>query len=351
MGKGKRDQGIETAVIGGLPDAYARESGDVLAAVLANSRDSILLLTVDGIIEYASGGATVLLDCPVLDKAIGRPWIGFWPPDTRDKVIDAVEGAGSGNRTEFEAKTSPSDHEPCWWEVAISPVRDAGGAVTHLLAVATDVSGRKLVMRDERRRREEAEREASHAGAVAQEMRHRLKNQLAVVGAVAKLLARHSASALELAAKLQDKLIAIARAQDILISAHDTGLTAPHAVNEVLRASGAGDRVEVREIPDVDLPQESVQQLALILSELQTNALKYGALAQDGGRIELSGRLRDAVLELSWCERCATQISPSTQSNGGFQLIKRLGSAGRSQPAISWHDDGIQVDFYVRIAS
>ncbi|WP_375289158.1 sensor histidine kinase [Qipengyuania sp.] len=333
---------------GGLPHSYHRESGDVLDAVLSNSRDSILLLTVGGSIEYASGGAAALLGCPKLEKALGTPWLDYWPVEARDSVRQAVDAAGEGRRVEFTAATRSGGEEGCWWDVAISPVRDSSDAITHLLAVATDVTGRRRVVRDERRRREEAERNASRAGDVAREMRHRLKNQLAVIGAVAKLLARHTHDAKDLAKKLEDKLISLARAQDILFFAGDDTFSAEKAVKEVLNASGAGDQVTVADIPEVPLPQEAVQQIALILGELQTNALKYGALSQGGGRIELSGRMTDGVLQLIWREHCAGIIAPSGAENGGILLVKRLGSAGQSRPDITWHEDGIQVTFYVR---
>lgn len=336
------------AARGGLPDRYQTESGDVLDAVLANSRDAILLMDVDGVIEYASGGARRLLNRPQTDDALGTAWQAYWPGDAQDRLLEAFDDARGGERTEFEGHTVGPDDQACWWQVAISPVRDTGGTITHLLAVATDVTGRKRV-RDERRLREEAEREADRAGDIAREMRHRLKNQLAVIGAVAKLLARHSDDTRELALKLEDKLVSLARAQDIVTLHRDKPIAARDAIEQVLEASGAGDQVRVGHVPEVELPQESVQQLALVLGELQTNALKHGALVCDGGQIELSGEIVDQVLEVRWHEHCALPVSAPEKGNGGFQLISRLGSAGSKKPVIGWNDHGIEVDFYVRL--
>ena len=117
----------------------------------------------------------------------------------------------------------------------------------------------------------------------------------------------------------------------------------------MIRTSGAGERVEVAGMPERDLPDESVQQLALLLNELQTNALKHGALRDEGGRVRLSASADDEILTMCWEEDCAAPVQPVDSGAGGFQLIQRLGSAGGKQPIISWNPTGIAVKFHVRI--
>ena len=327
---------------------FDRESGDVLDAVLANSRDCIKLLNLDGELEYVSESGKAALGVANLREVIGRKWRDFWPEAMRGALDAAVSAAKQGSSARFDGYTETTEGTRIWWEVVISPVRGADGAISHLLAISTNVTAQRAVSRDDRRRREQAEHEAGLAGDVAREMRHRLKNLLAVVGAVAKLLARHTQTARELAAKLEEKLFALARAQDLLTLHRDQPILAQAALDEVLAASGAGERIAVLAIPPVRLPDESLQTLALILGELQTNALKYGALREEGGRIELSGRLDGRVLILRWREFCPFRVAPSGRENGGFKLIARLGSTGSGQAAIDWHDEGIIVEFGIR---
>lgn len=332
----------------GFLERYHAEAGDVLNAVLTHSRDCIKLLNLNGELEYVSASAQNALGLADNQAALGKPWRSFWPESERAALDGAVQSALDGASARFEGTTREEYGSPRVWEVTVSPVRGADGAITHLLAVSTEVTAQREAARQDRRKREQAEEQADLVGKMAQELRHRIKNQLAVVNAVTKLLARHTVSARDLARKLEEKLISLAQAQDLLAIRNDVALTARQAVAEVLKASGAGERISVVEMPEAGLPDESVQQLALLLGELQTNALKHGALRDDGGAIRLSGKTDGVVLTVRWEEDCGAPVTPAEAGNAGFQLIRRLGSAAGKQPVIGWTPTGIVVEFHVR---
>lgn len=327
---------------------YRAEAPDVLSAILGNSRDSITLLNRDGAIEYVSASAEHALGLTDDREAVGKPWRAFWPESAHQAVDSAILSAASGASAGFEGSMQSEAREARLWEATVSPVRGDGGAITHLLAVCTDVTAQRALAQDDRQRWQRAEERVSFAGDVALELRHRIKNLLAVVNAVTKLLARHTDSARDLALKLEKKLIALAHAQDLLAIRHDHPLSTREAVSEILKASGAGDRVEVVEMPEVGLPDEMVQQLALLLGELQTNALKHGALRHDRGRVQLSGSADGGIVTLRWAEDCGAPVTPVETGNGGFQLIRRLGASGGKQPTIVWLPSGIAVEFHMR---
>lgn len=192
------------------------------------------------------------------------------------------------------------------------------------------------------------EGEARRDEELKREMRHRFKNQLAVIGALAKLFARHTEGARELAIKLEQKLVTLAQAQDVLSESGGGPIAAPEAIARVLHASAAGEQVQFTGCPEVLLGDEAIQQLALLLGEVRTNASAHGALTRSGGRIELSGSLQDSVLTLLWREFCTRPVVPPAGDGGGFQLIRRLGSTGGKQANIAWHGLGIIVEFHVR---
>lgn len=335
----------------GFLDRYHAETADVLDAILTHSRDGIKLLNVKGGIEYASASAASALGLADAGQAVGKVWSEYWPADVRPALQTAIATAATGASTRFDGATRSADGAGRFWEVTISPVRGADRSITHLLAVSTDVTGQVDAAERGRMLWETAEKRVGYADVVARELRHRLKNQLAVVGAVAKLLARHTGDSRELSRKLEDKLIALSRAQDLLTILRDQPLGAREAVTQVLRASGAGERIEISECPETPVPDESVQQLALILGELQTNALKHGALRDEEGHVYLSAKVEGEVLTVCWQEMCSRPVTPVTDGAGGFQLIKRLGSARGRHPAVTWKNDGIVVEFHVRTAS
>lgn len=331
-------------------ERFRAEAGDVLASILAHSRDCIKLLNLRGEFEFLSDSATDALGIERIGHAIGREWRDFWPEEQRGPIDAALAAARNGESTRFEAAADDPARGVRHWLITVSPVRGAADVITHILAVSTEVTAQKAEAERDRQRLERAEKQAGHAGEVAREMRHRFKNQLAVIGAIAKLLARHTDDAGELAGKLEEKLLALAQAQDLLIDSDDRPISAPDAILRVLGASGAGDRVRLLDCPGALLGAESIQQLALLLGDLQTNALKHGALAQAGGRIELTcEQAGDDTLTLRWREYCPEPVTPPPASgNSGFQLIRRIGAAGARQPSISWDGHGIIVEFHLR---
>lgn len=328
-------------------ERFAAEAEDVLTAILTHSRDCIKLLNLAGEIEFVSDSAAQALGLERPSDAIGSAWRHFWPESEWPALEAALDEARSGASARFSGATSVSGEER-WWEVVVSPVRGEQGEITHLLAVSTDVTARIESARENDARRARAEREVGRAVTISGELRHRLKNQLAVVAAVAKLLARHTVDARDLATKLEEKLIALARAQDLLTADRETPIGAREAITEVIGASGAGERIDLADLPDVPLPDESVQQVALILGELQTNALKHGALRDQVGTVVVSAAAKGSVLTLRWEEDCGQPVEPVEAGNGGFQLIRRLGAAGGEQPRIAWEHCGIVVEFHVR---
>lgn len=333
----------------GFLERFEAEAGDVLTSIFAHSCDCIKLLSLDGGLEYVSDSAMDAMGLASAGDAIGRSWSGFWPDSERPRIEAAVASAARGKSVRLDAVTG-NGSDARHWEIAVSPVRGAAGALTHLLAISTEVTSHVRATQLERDRAALAERESSNAATLTHELRHRLKNQLAVVGAVAKLISRHTGDAREMARKLEGKLIALAQAQDLLTIRHAEPLGAHEAVSEIVKASGAGERVQVADMPKAALPDESVQQLALLLNELQTNALKHGALRDEHGRVRLSGITDGGVLTLRWQEDCGSAVAPVAQGGGGFQLIRRLGAAGGRQPSITWQPNGIAVEFHVRTA-
>jgi two-component sensor histidine kinase len=182
----------------------------------------------------------------------------------------------------------------------------------------------------------------------ARQLHHRLKNQLAVVGAIAKLLARHSESAKELASKLEARLIALGHAQDLARTGSAAPLSAQEGVQGLLQAGGVDERIQVEVLPAATLAHESVQQLAVMLGELRDNALRHGALREDSGRVVISGREAEGILTLRWEEHLGAPAGPPGPEKGGLSLLRRLGAAGGLKPVIEWTQAGFAAEIHVR---
>lgn len=307
-----------------------------------------MLVGLDGKLEYLNRHGLAALGVTSGPSPVGHDWRELWAEEHQPQVDAALVSAGGGQSSRFEAWRPDQLGLAQWWDVSVSPVGNDKGEIAHILAISRDTTAQTNLRDGDRSRRELAEQAASLAGQIAREMRHRFKNQLAVIGAVAKLLARHTTDAGELARKLEERLLALGRAQDLLTNSLDRQIPAREAIALVLAASGAGDQVELVECPDTLLGEDAIQHLALVLNELQTNALKHGALRSACGRIELSGTRAAGALSLRWQEHCADPVTPAQTGGGGFQLIRRIGAVGANQPAIAWSEHGIVVEFHLR---
>ena len=327
---------------------FAKQANDVLRAILDQSTDCIKLVNLAGEIEYLNPNGLRALGIDSLDRVAGRPWSSVWPEANRDRVELALDRARRGQLDRFDGYCPNFRGEPRWWDVSVSPITDSDGRISHILATSRDVTERTQTGLGDRMRREEAERNAARSDDIAREMRHRLKNQLAVVSAVTKLLARRSNGSGDFIDRLEIKLQSLARAQDLLTVHRDTPPSARTVTMQVLDASGAGDRISVAHLPDVRLGDDAIQQIALVLGELQTNSLKYGALRREGGRIVLSGSAADRVLIFVWDEDLGETVASPQASGAGFALITRMGSVPGGTATIDWHETGLRIEFHVR---
>lgn len=158
------------------------------------------------------------------------------------------------------------------------------------------------------------------------EMKHRIKNTLARVQAVARQTARSSRDLQEYMAVFEARLLAMGATHDLLTRSRWEGAS----LDEVMRAElGAIEREETGiyaiEGPAVFLTPREVMALGLAVHELTTNSLKYGALARPDGRLRitwLTGQEgRRATLSIRWLERGVERPEDVPESGFGSKLI------------------------------
>lgn len=203
-----------------------------------------------------------------------------------------------------------ADGSETFLSVSAAPVRAAGG---QRLAVAAflDIGARR-----------HAERQQALLTA---ELRHRVKNALAVVQSVAAQTLAHSETLAQFKQSFSGRLVHLARAQDALFASVDGSVQLAALVESAL--SPFGD-VVVWGGPDVALPAKQTLSMALVLHELATNAAKHGALREGAeGGISVTWRIERSeageVVALNW-EECGTlSLEPAVRRGFGGRLIER----------------------------
>jgi PAS domain S-box-containing protein len=195
-----------------------------------------------------------------------------------------------------------------------------------------------VILRDIAERK--ANEEARHL--LAREVDHRAKNALAVVQALVSLTRAETKE--EFVAAVRGRVSALGRAHSLLAQNRwEGGDLTQVAIDETAAYHGAG-QIEIKGSPTV-LSANAVQPVSLLIHELATNALKYGALSVEGGKVAIDWRVsRDHTLELSWVETGGPNVSPPVTHGFGSTLVGEV-IARQLQGSldIQWPPEGLRL--------
>ncbi|HYH44381.1 MAG TPA: PAS domain-containing protein, partial [Thermoanaerobaculia bacterium] len=288
------------------------EALDRANADLQNLFDSTDLATVflDSSLVIRSFTPAVAKVFNILPGDRGRPITDlasrFLLPDLAEDVAAVL-----GGREPIERRV---DHEmgSAHYLVRISPYRNGDGRIHGVVVTFVDVTS--LTWAEDQQK------------VLIAELHHRTRNLLTVVQAIAsQTLGRGGTMK-----SFTERLAALGRAQELLSQQGGRDeLDIGEVVRVELRAHPAATdgRVTI-DGPAVPLGPERVQALALALHELATNAVKYGALTQEGGRLQVAWRLEPAAaggpqVVLDWRESGCVMPAEPPGRGYGRQLIER----------------------------
>ena len=166
------------------------------------------------------------------------------------------------------------------------------------------------------RRRDEAARDV-----VLAETRHRMRNLIAVARALATQTETEGRSGAEYRDAFLGRFEALLKAQDLT---DDEATCVADLIARVLAPFDA-ERIPIQPGPPAALSRFEVLPLALILHELMTNALKYGALSTASGVVKVAWRVETTaaeMLHLHWQEEGGPPVAPSARAGFGTRLLQ-----------------------------
>ena len=153
-----------------------------------------------------------------------------------------------------------------------------------------------------------------------EELRHRLKNLLAVVNSLSALSHRHSDPE-EAQNAFAERLAALDRATSLLGTEGAVSCTLPGLAEQALRPFLSDYDIRLVGTPQ-EVDRESCVPAVLALHELTTNAIKYGALSQPGGYVELRwGGPADGAVILEWEENDGPPVAPPQRHGMGSRIL------------------------------
>jgi two-component sensor histidine kinase len=178
---------------------------------------------------------------------------------------------------------------------------------------------------------------------INRELKHRIKNLFAIADSVCQQTINAGGSAKEMTRAASGRLLAIASAQDLLSTTATEGADLTELV-EKLASSLAPSPSRIRvEGHSFRLTVNTTTPFALILHELATNALKYGAWTQERGWVHVSwSATSDDLLQFKWREHDGPNLAPPVREGLGRKLIKSSLPGARVEH--SFKPDGLQCE-------
>ncbi|MEN2786272.1 sensor histidine kinase [Sphingomonas qilianensis] len=230
------------------------------------------------------------------------------------------------------------------WIAARGKGEDAGIVGRTMFGVFLDVTGRKQA--------EEGNE------LLAGEMSHRVKNLLAIASGLTAITSRSSPNSEDMARELIGRLTALGRAHD-LVRPTSAGEDAAALLGDLLSILLAPyddlgafkGRIRVA-VERTAVGESAATGMALVIHELATNSMKYGALSQPTGTLDVTSVAEPDHIVLTWVERGGPTVeAPSSPTGFGSQLVKRSvsGQLGGSID-YDWSDGGLIVTLRVKRA-
>jgi PAS domain S-box-containing protein len=193
------------------------------------------------------------------------------------------------------------------------------------------------------------------------ELQHRTRNLMGVVKSLSERTARRSRDLSDFRQRFRDRIEALARVQGLLsrLDTHDR-VTFDELIASEMEAMAAGStKVRTSGPGGIRLRSSTVQTLAMALHELATNAVKYGALGQEGGRLSVSWSLAEGEdgkpwLHVEWRESGVTMPPEGSTPQGsgqGRELIERaLPYQLKARTSYRHSPDGVHCDLTIPVS-
>lgn len=313
----------------------ALESKRRLEAILATAMDAIITVGDDHRILFFNPAAEAMFGLK-RSEALGQPISRFIPERFRATHDDHIRRFGETGETGRRMGALG----------AISGLRANGQEFPLEASISQAVVGHErlstVILRDitERKANEEAR------ALLAREVDHRAKNALAIVQALVSLTRAPTRDAFVEA--VTGRVSALARAHSLLAQNRWSGARLLKVIEDEVAAYARPGQAHFTG-PDVMLTPKAVQPIGLLIHELATNAVKYGALSVERGRVDVRWGLKDGdKLHLSWVESDGPRVEPPRQKGFGSNLVTTVtGLQLGGHVDIEWLPEGIRLLAYL----
>ena len=286
-----------------------------LAAIFAASQDALYAVSLDGHIETWNPAAETLFGYTageIYGRHVSILAEEKYAAEQEKNLATVAAGQSIGPVDCIRLRKNGKSFNA---SISIGPMRAPDGSVIGMSAAVHDISDRK-------------EWEARQL-LMSRELAHRVKNSLAVLQSILRSTLKVARNPDHFAEAFSGRVHSMAAAQDIL-SANDwrgAELGALARRQLAFYFEGAPGRLHISG-PEINLPADYAAPFGLIFNELATNAIKYGALSVDTGKIELVWRIENVSLLrrrliVTWTETGGPDATTRGKASFGTTLIEK----------------------------
>lgn len=186
------------------------------------------------------------------------------------------------------------------------------------------------------------------------ELDHRVKNMLAIILSIAEITARSNTDIATYKNDFRARLESMARTHNLLAQTQWMGLELRALVEEELFNIAPEHAITI-EGPSLSISPVAAQSLAMFLHELVANAIKYGALSRDEGRVAINWAIvpdASGTVRLNWHESGGPCVTQPKQDGFGGKVINRIVKRQLdAQVDTDWDASGINLTATIPLAS
>ncbi len=327
---------------------------DVTELREAEQRLQALLTGIPQLVWRAAGEGRWTWASPQWTDFTGKPeaeshglgWLDPVHPDDREQALAAWALAPQrGNLEVGYRMRDVQDGAYRWFQTRATPVRGRGGRIIEWLGTSTDI--------DQERRFQDRQQ------VLVAELQHRVRNILAVVRAVFTRTRETAGDSDEMVDHFKGRLDALARTQ--VMTTHNLARTVDLEclLRDELLSVGVSDGPRVTfSGPEVTLDYQSAESMGLAIHELTTNALKFGALSTETGKLDIAWKLNlvygeQSVLDLIWTEQGvpAVPVKPSRKGFGRELIEEALPYRLGAQTKLEFKGNGVRCSISVPLSA
>lgn len=222
--------------------------------------------------------------------------------------------------------------EQCYFTFCYSPIIDESGAVLGMIDTVIEMTHKVEAVQN--------------AAVVNSELSHRIKNTFSVVQALANQTFRKN-DLKEALPVFSRRLHALANGHDVLRLGNASNGTIEQVIRAVLEPVASKSRIELKG-PEIFIGPKGVMSTSLLINELTTNAVKYGALSVPDGCVSVTWDVKSendvTTLILEWVETNGPVVSEPSSKGFGSRLI-RMGLMGIGASNVYYKREGLHAIF------